>query len=106
MFFNCLDEDQDIVQVHHHYTFYNEVPKKIIHHSLKGGGAVGHAKEHHQRFEKASVGMKGRLLFVAWVDADVVKTPPHVKFGEIFRPTELGDQFGYQGKGVLILDGY
>jgi len=46
-----LGEDQDVVQVDHHNTFYYEVLEDVVHHGLKGGWTVSHSKEHYQEFE-------------------------------------------------------
>jgi len=49
--FFYLGEDQDVVQIDHHDTFYYEVPEDVVHHSLEGGQTVSHSKEHYQEFE-------------------------------------------------------
>ena len=70
MLFLCLDKDQ----IDHHNAFCYEIPEDIVHHGLEGGGAVGHTKEHYQRFEQASIGLESCLLLISGLDADVVET--------------------------------
>jgi len=68
-------KDQDVVQVDHHDTFCYEVLEDVVHHGLEGGGAIGHAKEHYQRFKQASIGPESCLSLISGLDADVVETP-------------------------------
>ena len=44
-------KDQDVVQIDHHNAFYYEVSEDVIYHGLEGSWAVGHFKEHYQRFK-------------------------------------------------------
>ena len=74
----CPSKDQDVVQVDHHNTFCYEVLEDVVHYSLEGGGAVGHAKEHYQRFEQASIGLESYLPLISRLDADVVETPTNI----------------------------
>ena len=97
-------KDQDVIQVDHHDTFCYEVLEDIVHHGLEGGGAVGHAKEHCQRFEQASIGPESCLPLISGLDVDVVETPTNVQLGEVSGSTELRYEFRDQWKGVLILD--
>ena len=62
MFLFCLRKDQNVVQVHYYDPFGYEGPEDVVHHSLEGGGTVGHSKEHHKRFEEAVVGVEGCFL--------------------------------------------
>lgn len=50
--FQCLGEDQDVVQVYYHNTFCYKVLKDVVHYSLESGEVVCYTKEYHQRFEK------------------------------------------------------
>ena len=74
----CPSKDQDVVQVDHHDTFCYEVPEDVVHHRLEGGGAVGHAKEHYQRFKQVSIGLEDCLPLISGLDADVVETPTNI----------------------------
>jgi len=97
-------KDQNVVQVDHYDTFCYEVPEDVIHHSLEGGGAVGHAKEHYQGFKQVSIGPEGCLPLVSGLDMDVVETPTDIQLGEISGSAELQYEFGDEWEGVLILD--
>ena len=46
MFLLHPSEDQDVVQIDYHNTFYYEVSEDVVYHSLEGGQTVGHSKEH------------------------------------------------------------
>jgi len=73
---------------------------------LEGGGTVGHSKEHHERFEEAAIGMEGYLPFISGLDTYVIETPLDVKLCEVLGSAELGDEFGDEGEGVPVFDGY
>ena len=47
VFLFCLRKDQNVVQVYYYNTFSYEGSEDVVHHSLEGGGTVGHSKEHH-----------------------------------------------------------
>ena len=101
-----LCKDQNIVQVHYYDPFSYESSEDVVHHSLEGGGTVGHSKKHHERFKEATVGAEGRFPFVSGLDAYVIETPANVKFCEVSGSTELGDELGDERKGVPVFDGY
>ena len=64
MLFEGFCEDEDVVQVHHHYSFCNEFLEDVVHHGLEGGRAVGEAEEHYQRFKESTVGAEGGFPFM------------------------------------------
>jgi len=101
-----LREDQNVVQVHYHDPFGYEGPEDVVHHSLEGGGTVGHSEEHYKGFEEAVIGMEGCLPFVSGLDTYVIETPSDVKLCEVLSSTELGDEFRDEGEGVPVLDSY
>ena len=74
MFFLCLGEDQDVVQIDHHDTFHYEVPEDVVHHGLEGSRTVSHFKEHYQGFKQTSIGSEGCLPLVSGLNANVVET--------------------------------
>ena len=41
-----LGEDENVIKVHAHHSFYNEVLEDVIHHSLECSWAIGEAEEH------------------------------------------------------------
>jgi len=51
MLFLHLGEDQDVIQIDHHYTFCYKVPEDVIHHGLEGDQTVSPSKEHYQGFK-------------------------------------------------------
>jgi len=71
---------------------------------LEGGWAVGHAKEHYQGFEQASIGPEGYLPLVSGLDTDVVETPTDIQLGEVSGSAELRYEFGDEWERVLVLD--
>ena len=40
MFIQCLSEDEDIIEVDHHYTFRDEVFEDSVHHIWKVAGLL------------------------------------------------------------------
>ena len=101
-----LCKDQNVVQVHYDNPFYYDGSEDVVHHSLEGSGAVGHSKKHYEGFKEATVGAEGHLPFISRLDAYIIETPADVQFCEIPGSTELGDEFGDEGKRVSVLDGY
>jgi len=106
MYLFHLHKDQDVIQVHYYDPFSYESSKDVIHHSLEGSRTVGHSKEHHERFEEATVGAEGHLPFISRLDTYIIEIPLDVKFCEVLSSTELGDKFGDEGEGISVLNGY
>ena len=88
----------------HHDTFRYEVPEDVVHHGLEGGRTVSHFKEYYQGFEQASIGLKGHLLLVSGLNANVVETSIDIQLGEVSGPAKLGHEFRDQWERVLVLD--
>jgi len=101
-----LHKDQDVVQVHYDNPFRYDSSEDIVHHSLKGSGAVGHSEEHYEGFEEASVGAKGHFPLISRLDAYIIETPADIQFCEVPGSVELGDELGDEGERIFILDGY
>src|ERR1700761_3085368 len=74
--------DEDIVQVDHNVPRENEILKDVIHHGLKRRRRIGESEIHHQRLEEPPVGPERRLPLVAFLDADIIETPPNIEFGK------------------------
>ncbi|KAG5734891.1 hypothetical protein E4T56_gene13754 [Termitomyces sp. T112] len=95
--------NEDVVKVHAHYTLHNEVLEDVVHHGLKGGGAIGETKEHNKWFEQPLVGLEGCLPFVSLLNAHIVVTPLDIQFCEVSRALEVVGEFEDEGKRVAIL---
>ena len=106
MFLFRLCKDQNVIQVHHYDPFGYESSEDVIHHSLEGGGTVGHSEKHHERLKETAVGAEGRLPFISGLNTYVIETPSDIKFCEVPSSVELGDEFGDEREGVPVLDGY
>src|SRR5882724_7079693 len=83
LFRSLAAETEDVVHIDGHYSFINEFLEDVIHHHLECGGTVHEAKEHDQRFEKASVCPKGGLPLVSFFDLNVVVSPENVQLSEV-----------------------
>ena len=106
VFFFCLHEDQNVVQVYYYDPFGYKVSEDVVHHSLEGSRTIGHSKEHHARFKEALVGAESCLPFISGLDTYIIETPADIKFCEVPGSTELGDKFRDEGKRVSVLDSY
>ena len=106
VFLFCPRKDQNVVQVHYYDPFSYESSENVVHHSLKDSGAVGHSKEHYERFKEAMIGTEDHLPFISGLDAHIVEPPLDVKFCEVLGSAELGDEFGDEGKRIPILDSH
>jgi len=102
----CLRKDQNVVQVHYDNLFRYDGSEDVVHHSLKGSGAVGHSEKHYEGFKEAMVGVEDRLPFISRIDAYIIETPADVQFCEILGFAELEDEFGDEGERVSVLDSY
>ena len=94
MLYKGFREDEDVVQVYHHYSFRNEFLEDVVHHGLEGGGAVSEAEEHYQRFKESAVGAEGGLPFIPFFHADIIETPLDIQLCEVSRPSEFLYQLG------------
>ena len=74
--------DEEVVHVNDKPSFCNHISKGVGHESLKGGGGVGHAKEHNSGFVKSPVGNESSFPLVTILDSDIVISPSYVKLGE------------------------
>ena len=106
MFLFCLCKDQNVVQVHYYDPFSYEGSEDVVHHSLEGGGTVGHSEEHYERLEEAIVGAEGCFPFISRLDTYIIETLLDIKFCEVPGSTELGDELGDEREGIPVLDGY
>jgi len=75
MFFQCLDKDQNIIQIYYNNTFYYKALKNIVHYSLEHREAVGYTKEYYQRFKKSIFCIKYCLLLITRLNTNIVEFP-------------------------------
>ena len=101
-----LCKDQNVLQVHYDNPFCYDGSENVVHHSLEGGGAVGHPEKYYERFKEATVGMEGCFPFISRLDAYIIETPVDVQFCEVLGSAELRDKFGDEGEQISVLDGY
>ena len=101
-----LCKDQNVVQVYYDNSLRYDGSEDVIHHSLKGGGAVGHPEKHYEGFEEATVGAESCFPFISRLDAYIIESPADVQFCEVSDSTELRDEFGDKGEQISVLDGY
>ncbi|KAG5348619.1 hypothetical protein C0989_009449 [Termitomyces sp. Mn162] len=99
VFLQCFGVDEDVVEVHAHYTLHNEVLEDIVHYGLEGGWAVGETKEHNKWLGQFLVGLEGHLLLIA----HIVVTPLNIQFSEVLCTLEVVDELGDEGERVAIL---
>ena len=103
MLFKGFRENEDVIQIHHHYSFHNEFSENVIHHGLEGGGAVSEAEEHHQWLKESAVGAEGRLPFISFFHVDIIETPSDIQLCEVSCPSEFLYQLGDEQKRVFVL---
>ena len=104
MIFVSVGVDKEVVHVNDEPSLCDHIPEGIGHESLKGGGRVGHAKEHDSGFIESSVGDEGGFPLVAFLDSDIVISPSYIKLGEDLGVFKFVDEVRNQGEGVCILD--
>ena len=101
-----LCKDQNVIQVHYDNPFYYNGSEDVVHHSLEGGGTVGHSKKHYKGFEETTVGVEGHFPFISGLDAYIIETPVDIQFCEVSGSAELRDEFGDEKERISVLDGY
>ena len=74
---------EDVVHVDGRYSLIDQFFENVVHHRLECGETVREAEEHDQRFEKASVCLKGGLPLVSFFDTNIVVSPVNVQLSEI-----------------------
>ena len=105
MFLKIFSEDENVVHVHNELSLINEVLKNGVHHRLERSGRIGKTEKHDGRFKAALIGSEGGFPFIFFFDSKIIVSPPKIHFGEVFRTSEFVDEFGDEGKGIVILYG-
>ncbi|EGN96543.1 hypothetical protein SERLA73DRAFT_58125, partial [Serpula lacrymans var. lacrymans S7.3] len=49
-----------------------------VHHRLEGRWRVGKSKKHNKGFKEAAIGPESGLVFVSFLDSDIVVSPSYV----------------------------
>ena len=73
-----LCKDQNVIQVHHYDPLGYESSEDAVHHSLEGGGTIGHSEEHHKGFKKTVIGTEDCLPFISGLNVYVIETPADI----------------------------
>ncbi|KAG5349506.1 hypothetical protein C0989_003360 [Termitomyces sp. Mn162] len=97
------ETNEDVIEVHAHYTLYNEVLEDVVHHGLEGGWAVGETKEHNKWLKQSLVGLEGHLPLISLLNVHIVVTPLDVQFSEVLHTLEVVDELRDEGERVAIL---
>src|SRR5271154_1603530 len=109
MFLEISRENQNIVHVHTHRPFINQLFENVVHHSLEGRWTVGETKEHNERFIEPAIGSEGSLPFVSSFNSNIIVSPAHVKLGEVLgvccRNTVHDVWDKWEGVGIFNRDG-
>ncbi|KAG5335022.1 hypothetical protein C0989_002454, partial [Termitomyces sp. Mn162] len=103
VFFQHFGIDEDVVKVYTHYALCYEVLEDVIHHGLKGGGAIGESKEHNEQLKQSLIGPEGSLPLISFLNVHIVVTPPDVQFSEVLCTLEVVDELRDEGEGVTVL---
>ncbi|KAG5732064.1 hypothetical protein E4T56_gene18820 [Termitomyces sp. T112] len=103
MFLQHFGVEEDVIEVHTHYTLYNEVLEDVIHHGLDGGQAIGETKEYDKQLEQFLVGPEGCLPLISFLNMHIVVTPPDVQLSEVLHAAEVVDELRDEGEGVTVL---
>jgi hypothetical protein len=72
---------------------------------LESGRGISETKEHNERFKHSTICLKSSLPLVAFLDANVVIPPTHVKLGEDCFVLEFIHDVGNEREGILISNG-
>ncbi|KAG5336847.1 hypothetical protein C0989_011778 [Termitomyces sp. Mn162] len=91
--------DEDVIKVYTHYALCYEVLEDVVHHGLKGGGAISESKEHNKQLKQFPVGLEGSLPLISFLDAHIVVTPPDIQFSKVLYTSEVVDELRDEGGG-------
>ena len=80
---------------------YNRV-EDMIHHHLKGSGGVGETKKHNCRFIEAITCFESGLVFITFLDTDVVVPLADVQFCIDVGAAQVSDKVCDERKWILI----
>ena len=72
--------DQDVIHVYLTFSFDNGGSKDSVHHRLEHCGRVGEPKEHDSWLEKPFTCDEGSLVFIAFLNTNVVESPTNIHF--------------------------
>jgi len=98
--------DENIIEVHTHYSFHIKVLKYLIHHCLEGRRTVCKAEEHYQWFEQPATCAKCSLPFITLLYSHILITLLHIQLHQVFCTMKLIDKVKHERKGVAILDSH
>ena len=73
-----LSKDEDVIEVHAHHSFCNEIMEDVIHHGLECSWAISKAKEQDQQFEEPSICLECCLLLISFLDMHIVIAPADI----------------------------
>jgi hypothetical protein len=82
--------------------FCNGGMEDVVHESLECGWRVAEAKVHYCWFEEPSPGLERCLVFVSFLDADIVISLADVEFGEYHGSTKVANEVSDEQKRVLV----
>ncbi|KIJ42184.1 hypothetical protein M422DRAFT_171584, partial [Sphaerobolus stellatus SS14] len=97
MLFQCFCEDKDVINVDNDNSLINELLEDFIHHCLESCRTICQAKEHDQRFKKASVGSESSLPFISLFDANIIVPPSNIKLSKVLGLFQFVDQIRNEG---------
>ena len=98
VFLQSLSKDKDVIQIHTHHSFHNEVVEDIVHYGLECSRTIGKAKEHDQQLKQPLIGLESCFLFVLFLDPHIVVALADIQLGEVPCTLEVVDKFGDEGK--------
>ena len=98
MLLEGLHEDENVIQIYHHYSFGDEFFEDIIYHNLESGWAISKTEKHDKRFKEALVHLKSGLPLVAFLDVNIIESPLNVQLGEVLHPSEFHNKLWNEQK--------
>jgi len=78
LFFQCLCENQNIVQIHKHDLFSYEIIKDVIYHSLEYNRTISYTEEHYQELKKSMISMKSSLPLISELNVNIFKATVNI----------------------------
>ena len=97
--------DANVVHINFQSFFCYHISEDVVHKGLECRQCIAKPKEHYCRFKKFQGSDKGGFPLVFFTNADVVISPPDVKFCEEGGILHVINDFGDERQRVHIPDG-
>jgi hypothetical protein len=102
VFHPTLDEDEVVIQIHHH-KIIGKRPQDIVQHPHESCWGICQAKGHDQPFKNTFFGLEGSLPYINLIYWDLVVAGLQINLTEVFFPFSWSRRSSIHGIGYRFL---